>query len=88
MEPLLVRDGENRSRFYYPHHHHDAKKHSLETVNLLATSHSDRLGNRLRQLIGDGEGTADCFKKTEQSSLRLKVSFYDQFLPALERVRS
>lgn len=29
---------------------------------MLATSHSDRLGNRLRQLIGEGEGTADCFQ--------------------------
>ncbi|WP_030706766.1 hypothetical protein [Streptomyces sp. NRRL F-2580] len=88
MEPLLVRDGENHSRFYYPHHYHDAKKNSLETVNIRATSHSDRLGNRLRQLIGDGGATADCFKEAEQRSLRLKVSFYDQFLPALERVGS
>ncbi|WP_327414606.1 hypothetical protein [Streptomyces sp. NBC_01233] len=55
-------------------------------MNMLATSHSDRLGNRLRQLIGEGEGTADCFREAEQRSLRLKVGFYDQFLPALERV--
>ncbi|MFE9929843.1 hypothetical protein [Streptomyces sp. NPDC005533] len=88
MEPLMVRDGENHSRFYYPHHHHDAKKAPLETVDRRATSHSDRLGNRLRQLIGDGGATADCFKEAEQRALRLKVSFYDQFLPALERVGS
>ncbi|MFD7910730.1 hypothetical protein ACFV30_08360 [Streptomyces sp. NPDC059752] len=88
MEPLLVHDGENRSRFYYPHHWHDAKKHSLETVNLLATSHSDRLGTRLRELLGDDDGAVDCFKDAEQRSLRLKANFYDQFLPALERVPS
>lgn len=42
-EPLLTGDGENRSRFCYPHHWHDAERHSLESVNLLSTSHPDRL---------------------------------------------
>lgn len=87
MEPLLTEGGENRSRFYYPHHFHDAKKQSLATASLLATSHADRLATRLREfLVREGEGAADCYKDVEQRSLQVKVSFYDQFLPALERV--
>ncbi|MDJ0347110.1 hypothetical protein QMK19_38555 [Streptomyces sp. H10-C2] len=85
MEPLLTRDGENRSRFYYPHHVHDAKTHSLATVSCLSGTHSDRLATRVTELLAREEST-DCFKELEERALQLKVSFYDQFLPALDRV--
>ncbi|GAA2409853.1 hypothetical protein GCM10010420_43100 [Streptomyces glaucosporus] len=85
MEPLLTQNGENRSRFYYPHHVHDAKAHPLTDASLLSTTHSDRLATRISELLARGEGSADCFRETEERALRLKTSFYDQFLPALER---
>lgn len=84
MEPLLTHDGGNRSRFYYPHHLHDAKAHPLAAVSLLSTTHSDRLALRLSELLAREESTAG-FRETEERALELKVSFYDQFLPALER---
>ncbi|MFD4244487.1 hypothetical protein ACFWP3_23260 [Streptomyces sp. NPDC058525] len=87
MEPLLVQDGENVSRFYYPHHQHDAKSESLATADLLAVTHADRLATRVRAYLGTGgERAADSFRETEERSLAIKVGFYDQFLPALERV--
>ncbi|GAA3376966.1 hypothetical protein GCM10020367_50750 [Streptomyces sannanensis] len=85
MRPLLTRDGENRSLFYYPHHVHDAKTRPLTTVSLLSGTHSDRLATRVTELLAKEEST-DCFKQLEEQALRIKVSFYDQFLPALERV--
>ncbi|MFI1396371.1 hypothetical protein [Streptomyces sp. NPDC020681] len=85
MAPLLTRDGENLSRFYYPHHVHDAKAHSLANVSLLSATHSDRLATRLTELLAREDST-DCFKEVEQRSLELKVGFYDQFLPVLDRV--
>jgi len=85
MRPLLTRDGVNRSRFYYPHHVHDAKAHSLAAVSLLSATHSDRLATRMSELLA-GEESTDCFKEMEERALQLKVRFYDQFLPALERV--
>ncbi|MET9882842.1 hypothetical protein ABZZ20_06680 [Streptomyces sp. NPDC006430] len=85
MGPLLTREGENRSRFYHPHHVHDAKTHSLGTVSLLSGSHSDRLATRVTELLAREEST-DCFKELEERSLRLKTDFYDQFRPALDRV--
>ncbi|WP_434587488.1 hypothetical protein [Streptomyces sp. A5-4] len=84
MGPSLTKDGENRSRFYYPHYVHDAKAHSLATASLLSTTHSDRLATRLRELLAR-EGSADCFREMEEQALQQKVAFYDQFLPALER---
>ncbi|OEJ58470.1 hypothetical protein BGM19_11215 [Streptomyces agglomeratus] len=84
MGPLLTRDGENHSRFYHPHYVHDAKANSLAAVSRLSTSHSDRLATRLSELLAREE-SAGCFREVEERSLRLKVDFYDQFLPALER---
>ncbi|MEU3460497.1 hypothetical protein ABZ721_11150 [Streptomyces sp. NPDC006733] len=86
MEPLLTRDGQNHSRFYYPHHVHDAKTRSLASVSLLSGSHSDRLATRVTELLAL-EPSTDCFTQLEEQSLQLKVAFYDQFLPALDRVR-
>ncbi|MEU9253598.1 hypothetical protein AB0D66_17300 [Streptomyces sp. NPDC048270] len=87
MEARFDPDGENVSRFYYPHHQHDAKNESLATTDLLATTHSDRLATRVLAHLGSGgAGAADAFREMEERSLRIKVDFYDQFLPALERV--
>ncbi|MFG2979772.1 hypothetical protein ACGFYQ_00730 [Streptomyces sp. NPDC048258] len=87
MEPLMAREGGYRSRFYLPHHVHDAKTRTLAAGGMLATAHPDRLATRLREfLVSGGEGATDAFKEAEERSLRLKVSFYDQFLPALDRV--
>ncbi|MGW7453589.1 hypothetical protein [Streptomyces sp. NPDC054787] len=84
MEPVLTQDG---SRFYYLHHLHDAKGEALATADLLATGHADRLATRVARFLGDGgEGAADSFREVERRSLQIKVDFYDQFLPALERV--
>lgn len=85
MAPLLTEEGRNRSRFYYPHHVHDAKTHSLATVSLLSGSHSDRLATRVTELLAQEEST-DCFRELEERALRLKTRFYDQFLPAVDRV--
>ncbi|MEV0438696.1 hypothetical protein AB0I84_36195 [Streptomyces spectabilis] len=82
MGPLLTGDGENRSRFYYPHYSHDAKANPLARVSLLSTTHADRLGRRLSELLAR-EPSYDGFKEMEERSLRLKTDFYDQFLPAL-----
>ncbi|MFE2283755.1 hypothetical protein ACFXDJ_06240 [Streptomyces sp. NPDC059443] len=86
MGPLLTRDGQNHSRFYHPHLVHDAKMHSLATVSLLSGTHSDRLATRVTELLAREE-SADSFKEMEERALRLKAGFYDQFLPALDRVR-
>ncbi|MGR4882830.1 hypothetical protein ACIPUC_25960 [Streptomyces sp. LARHCF249] len=87
MEPLLTQDGQNISSFYYPHHFHDAKSQKLATADLLGTSHADRLATRVSAFLGNGgEGAADSFREMEQRSLQIKAAFYDQFLPALERV--
>jgi hypothetical protein len=82
MEPLLTHDGENRSRFYYPHLMHDAKAHPLATASLLSTTHADQLGMRLSELLAAGDA-GECFRETEQAILRLKLDFYDQFAPML-----
>ncbi|SDK61630.1 hypothetical protein [Streptomyces indicus] len=81
MGPLLTRDGENRSHFYYPHLVHDAKAHPLASVSLLATSHADRLARRLHALLTAAEpgAAAAAFRAEEQRSLDIKLRFYDQF---------
>ncbi|MEE1940511.1 hypothetical protein V1L54_14035 [Streptomyces sp. TRM 70361] len=84
MGPLLTQDGENRSRFYYPHYVHDAKARPLASVSLLSSTHSDRLATRMSELLAREDST-DCFRDTEERAFRLKTDFYDQFLPALER---
>ncbi|MYT21850.1 hypothetical protein GTW69_16385 [Streptomyces sp. SID7760] len=85
MAPLLTEEGTNRSRFYHPHHVHDAKTHSLATVSLLSGSHSDRLATRVTELLAQEEST-DGFRELEERALHLKTRFYDQFLPAVDRV--
>lgn len=84
MAPHLTRNGENQSRFYYPHHVHDAKTHSLATTSVLSATHSDRLGARLTELL-TREGSTESFRKMEQEAFHLKQGFYDQFLPMLDR---
>ncbi|MEU0169850.1 hypothetical protein ABZ214_31145 [Streptomyces iakyrus] len=86
MEPVPAgEDGRNRSRFYYPHYVHDAKAHPLTAVSLLSATHSDRLATRISDLLAR-QGGAEAFRETEERALHLKAAFYDQFLPALDRV--
>ncbi|MFI5668492.1 hypothetical protein [Streptomyces sp. NPDC051704] len=85
MAPLLTEEGRNRSRFYFPHHVHDAKTHSLATVSLLSGSHSDRLAARVTELLAQEASTAR-FRELEERALHLKTRFYDQFLPAVDRL--
>ncbi|MFD9412394.1 hypothetical protein ACFWBN_36050 [Streptomyces sp. NPDC059989] len=85
MEAVMPREGENRSRFYYPHHVHDEKRSPLTTVSLLSPTHPDRLARRLSELLAGG-ASDDCFREVEERSLQLKAGFYDQFLPALEGI--
>ncbi|MET9464470.1 hypothetical protein ABZY44_06515 [Streptomyces sp. NPDC006544] len=54
-------------------------------MSLLSGTHSDRLATRVIELLAS-EGTTDRFKETEERTLQLKTGFYDQFLPALDRV--
>lgn len=82
MAPQLTQGGRNRSRFYYPHHIHDAKAHSLAAISRLSTTHSDQLGLRLSELLAREESAA-CFREVEQAALQLKLDFYDQFVPML-----
>jgi hypothetical protein len=82
MEPLLTRDGWNGSRFYYPHHIHDRKAHPLAAASLLSTTHSDRLGMRLSEMLSR-EASPEPFRETERAVLQLKLGFYDQFIPLL-----
>jgi hypothetical protein len=85
MQPLLASEGENRSRFYYPHHVHDAKAHPLASLSLLSSTHSDRLATRMSELLAR-EASTDCFMEVEERALQLRLTFYSQFLPAVERV--
>ncbi|MGH3390918.1 MAG: hypothetical protein ACRDOO_18790 [Actinomadura sp.] len=88
MAPQLTLNGRNRSRFYYPHHIHDAKAHSLAAVSRLSTTHSDQLGLRLSELLTREESAAACFREVEQAALQLKLDFYDQFVPMLSPVEA
>ena len=83
MEPRLVVDGENRSRFYYPHFIHDAKAQPLMATSPLASTHSDRLGVRLAELLAD-ERHRSSFMEVEAEILRLRCAFFDQFAAAKE----
>lgn len=82
MEARLVVDGVSRSRFYYPHYIHDAKAHPLASTSPLASTHSDRLGIRLSEMLTDPERRAS-FMETEEQVLALRTRFLDQFQPLL-----
>jgi hypothetical protein len=86
--PILTGDGPNRSRFYHLHYVHDAKNRPLPNVSLLAGGHSDRLAARQVELLAaaDPALAADAFRQVERSAVALKLSFYDQFRPALTRL--
>jgi hypothetical protein len=87
MEPRLVVDGVSRSRFYYPHHIHDAKAHPLASTSPLASTHSDRLGIRLSEMLTSAEHRAS-FMEVEEQILSLKTRFLDQFQPLLRYAHS
>lgn len=86
MAPRLKKEGENRSRFYYPHHIHDKKVRPLAAASLLSSTHSDQLGVRLWQLL-DSDEAEDCFMRVEKDILLLKMRFYDQFAPMLKHAK-
>jgi hypothetical protein len=83
MAPRFEVNGENQSRFYYPHYMHDAKAQPLTTTSPLASTHSDRLGVRLAELLADQRYWSS-FMEVEAEILRLKCAFYDQFVAAPE----
>ncbi|MEV6579626.1 hypothetical protein AB0M92_15880 [Streptomyces sp. NPDC051582] len=84
MGPRFSPAGKDRSRFYHPHHVHDAKTRPLAGATPLSGSHSDRLAARVVELLAREE-SSDCFRELTERSLQLKTAFYDQFLPALDR---
>jgi hypothetical protein len=86
MAPVLAPGGENHSRFYYPHHVHDAKAHSLAAASLLSATHSHRLGMRLSELLAP-DGAAGSFQETERAILQPKLDFYHQFTPMLSSAK-
>jgi hypothetical protein len=71
------------SRFYHPHHVHDAKAHPLEAASPTDATHSDQLGGRLRELL-DSTDARQSFLDVERSALAVKLRFYDQFTPLLQ----
>jgi hypothetical protein len=87
MESRLVVDGVNRSRFYYPHHIHDAKAHPITSTSPLASTHSDRLGIRLSEMLTSAEHRAS-FMEVEEQILAFKTRFLDQFQPLLRYAHS
>lgn len=82
MANLLVVNGENRSRFYYPHFIHDGKVQPIAAASPLAATHSDRLGVRLAELLAH-EPHRSSFMEAETEIFRLKSAFYDQFTAEL-----
>jgi hypothetical protein len=78
MQRHLTIEGPNCSRFYYPHHRHDAKRHKLGTASMLSTTHADQLDMRLTTLLETDEARTR-FMETEAEVFRLKMEFYDQF---------
>lgn len=86
MAPVLAPGDENHSRFYYPHHVHDAKAHSLADASLLSATHSDRLGMRLSELLTRDNAT-ESFQETEHAILQLRLDFYHQFTPLLSSAK-
>lgn len=77
MSKQLSNSGDNQSRFYYPHYCHDARE-SLDKASLLSSTHSGRLGARLRKML-DTEKSRECFLEMEKEILDIKTRFYDQF---------
>lgn len=83
MQHHLTVDGENYSRFYYPHHRHDAKRHPIGTGSMLSTTHADKLDIRLAKLLVSDEAK-ESFRQAEEECFQLKMEFYDQFTPKLD----
>lgn len=75
---MLTPDGDNLSRFYFPHLVHDAKDRPLSRPSRLAATHSDRLASRLRALLV-GEEQRDLFLAAERRILAIREGFYRQF---------
>lgn len=74
-------DEEMRSRFYYPHLTHDARRYGFGDPQLaLSRTHSDRLATILQFLLGEAgtDGIAHC-ARIEHQIVSLKNTFYDQF---------
>lgn len=83
MEGLTERGGtQKRSRFYYPHHVHDARKIDFMATELgKPRTHSDRLGNILEiMLIDSGVAGVEHCALIEKEIFELKYGFYDQFM--------
>jgi hypothetical protein len=83
----FVTENKNRSRFYYPHFIHDAKKQPLVTVSSRSSTHADRLGVRLKQMLTSTQAEK-CFMDMEQKVFQSKMEFYDQFMYMLDTQKS
>lgn len=80
MEAMgLSGSGEKRSRFYYPHLVHDAKKKSLAQLSLTGSTHSDQLAISLKAVLQNAASLHYCAEVTG-AIVALKTQFYDQFL--------
>ncbi|GAA4847255.1 hypothetical protein [Kitasatospora terrestris] len=85
MSTVLATSGDNRSVFYHPHLLHDAKTLPLAGAAEQSGTHADALASRIAALLAEQPSPA-VFKSLERQALRLKTAFYDQFLPALDRL--
>lgn len=83
----LVTENKNRSRFYYPHYVHDAKKQPLAEVSSRSSTHADRLGVRLKQMLNSTQAEK-CFMEMEQKIFQSRMEFYDQFVHMLSIEKS
>lgn len=75
----LQKTGESRSRFYYPHIVHDAKRKPLGQYSINATTHPDQLALSLQALLNTKEAIAHC-AEIETEIVAVKSAFYDQFI--------
>ncbi|MFJ6371709.1 hypothetical protein ACIQK5_26445 [Streptomyces virginiae] len=65
----------------------EATRQAIEDTFALIADAGAHEGTRVRELLTgmDEEAAAACFREAEEHSLRLKVSFYDQFRSAVVR---
>lgn len=78
MSKYFSMKGDKRSRFYYPHFCHDSRV-TMAQASLASTTHSGRLGVRLREMLTSKAAT-ESFMEMESRIFDIKFKFYDQFI--------